>query len=57
MTTGDEKSDSVRGREIGQTALDSISREFVSVRAGDDLIASQLRDNDLSNDISMDARG
>ena len=50
-TTCDQKPNAVCSCPIGEAMLDSVALEFMSVRSAEDLIASDLRGDDLTDDI------
>ena len=50
-TTCDQKPNAVCSCPIGEAVLDSVALEFMSVRSAEDLIASDLRGDDLTDDV------
>jgi hypothetical protein len=52
-TTGEEETCSVAGGPVGQTVLDSVSLELVSVGCAEDLVACNLSGDELANDVSV----
>ena len=50
-TTCDQKPNAVCSCPIGEAMLDSVALEFMSVRSAEDFIASDLRGDDLTDDI------
>ena len=50
-TTCDQKPNTVSSCPIGEAVLDSVALEFMSVRSAEDLIASDFRGDDLTDDI------
>ena len=50
-TTCDQKPNAICSCPIGEAVLDSVTLEFMSVRSAEDLIASDLRGDDLTDDV------
>lgn len=52
-TAGEEQTGSVGGSPVGQTLGETVALELVGVGAGQDLVARDLRVDDLSDDIAV----
>lgn len=52
-TAGEEQTGGVGGSPVGQTLGETVALEFVGVGAGQDLVARDLRVDDLSDDIAV----
>lgn len=50
-TAGDEKTGSVSSGPVGETVLDTVSLELVSVGGDEDLVTGDLRGDDLADDV------
>ena len=52
-TAGDKKTSGVGGGPVGQTVGDAVSLELVGVGADEDLVAGDLRGDDLADDVAV----
>ena len=50
-TAGEQETSGVSGRPVGQTVGDAVGLELVGVRGHEDLVAADLRGDDLSNNV------
>lgn len=52
-TAGDEKTSAVSGGPVGETVGETVGLELVGVSAGEDLVAGDLRGDDLADDVAV----
>jgi hypothetical protein len=50
-TASEKKASCIGSSPIGKTMLDSVSLEFMGVRSYEDLVATNLRSDDLGDDV------
>ena len=52
-TTGDQETGAVCGGPVGETVLDTVGAELVGVGSAEDLVTSDLRGDDLHDDVAV----